>query len=86
MTLRAEAPPETRVRRFGRSQRWVHRTTAALMGVCVLTAACLYVPQLAELVGRRELVVRVHEWSGLALPVPSWPASSPATSAPTCAS
>lgn len=70
MTLRAEAPPETRVRRFGRSQRWVHRTTAALMGVCVLTAACLYVPQLAELVGRRELVVRVHEWSGLALPVP----------------
>jgi formate dehydrogenase subunit gamma len=40
------------------------------MGVCVLTAACLYIPQLAELVGRRELVVRVHEWSGLALPVP----------------
>ncbi|MFJ2236057.1 cytochrome b/b6 domain-containing protein [Streptomyces sp. NPDC087859] len=70
MTLRAEAPPETRVRRFGRSQRWVHRTTAALMGVCVLTAACLYIPQLAELVGRRELVVRIHEWSGLALPVP----------------
>ncbi|MEV7890283.1 cytochrome b/b6 domain-containing protein [Streptomyces sp. NPDC002817] len=70
MTLRAEAPPETRVRRFGRSQRWVHRTTAVLMGVCVLTAACLYIPQLAELVGRRELVVRIHEWSGLALPVP----------------
>ncbi|MFD3842312.1 cytochrome b/b6 domain-containing protein [Streptomyces sp. NPDC058642] len=70
MTLRAEAPPQPRVRRFGRSQRWVHRTTAALMGVCVLTAACLYIPQLAELVGRRELVVRLHEWSGLALPVP----------------
>lgn len=70
MTLRADAPPQTRVRRFGRSQRWVHRTTAALMGVCVLTAACLYIPQLAELVGRRELVVRIHEWSGLALPVP----------------
>ncbi|MFF4273876.1 cytochrome b/b6 domain-containing protein [Streptomyces sp. NPDC001536] len=70
MSLRAEAPPQTRVRRFGRAPRWVHRTTAALMGVCVLTAACLYVPQLAELVGRRELVVRVHEWSGLALPVP----------------
>jgi formate dehydrogenase subunit gamma len=40
------------------------------MGVCVVTAACLYVPQLAELVGRRELVVRIHEWAGLALPVP----------------
>ena len=71
MSLRADAPPAiTRVRRFGRAQRWVHRTTAALMGVCVATAACLYVPQFAELVGRRELVVRVHELAGLALPVP----------------
>ncbi|WP_266379095.1 cytochrome b/b6 domain-containing protein [Streptomyces canus] len=70
MTLRADAPPQAHVRRFGRSQKWVHRATAALMGVCVATAACLYVPQLAELVGRRELVVRVHEWAGLALPVP----------------
>ncbi|MFE3639004.1 cytochrome b/b6 domain-containing protein [Streptomyces cellostaticus] len=72
MSLRADtpAPPDARVRRFGPAQRWVHRGTAALMGVCVLTAACLYIPQLAVLVGRRELVVRVHEWAGLALPVP----------------
>ncbi|MCK1823509.1 cytochrome b/b6 domain-containing protein [Streptomyces sp. XM83C] len=56
--------------RFTRAERWIHRTTAALMGVCVATAACLYLPQLAELVGRRELVVRLHEWAGLALPVP----------------
>lgn len=40
------------------------------MGVCVGTAACLYVPRLAELVGRRALVVTVHEWSGLLLPAP----------------
>lgn len=40
------------------------------MLVCVATAAALYVPQLAELVGRRHLVVTVHEWSGLLLPVP----------------
>ncbi|MGW6022889.1 cytochrome b/b6 domain-containing protein [Streptomyces sp. NPDC055099] len=40
------------------------------MGVCVATAACLYLPQLAELVGRRALVVTVHEWSGLLLPAP----------------
>ncbi|MFJ9177437.1 cytochrome b/b6 domain-containing protein [Streptomyces sp. NPDC102360] len=58
------------VRRFTRAERWVHRATAALMGVCVATAACLYVPQLAELVGRRALVVTLHEWSGLLLPVP----------------
>ena len=71
MHLRVDAPPQAAgVRRFGRSQKWVHRTTAALMGVCVATAACLYVPQLAELVGRRELVVRIHEWAGLALPLP----------------
>ncbi|MEU6595888.1 cytochrome b/b6 domain-containing protein [Streptomyces flaveolus] len=72
MSLRAEspAPPRARVHRFARAERWVHRTTAALMGVCVLTAAVLYIPQLAVLVGRRELVVRVHECAGLALPVP----------------
>lgn len=72
MSLRADAPapPAARVHRFSRAERWVHRTTAALMGVCVVTAAVLYIPQLAVLVGRRELVVRVHECAGLALPVP----------------
>ncbi|WP_330456872.1 cytochrome b/b6 domain-containing protein [Streptomyces sp. NBC_00820] len=72
MTLRAEttAPPSARVHRFTPAERWVHRATAVLMSVCVVTAACLYVPQLAVLVGRRELVVRVHECAGLALPVP----------------
>ncbi|MGW1890935.1 cytochrome b/b6 domain-containing protein [Streptomyces sp. NPDC002004] len=61
----------SRVRRFTPAQRRVHRATAALMGLCVATAACLYLPQLAELVGRRLLVVTVHEWSGLLLPVPA---------------
>ncbi|UXY26592.1 cytochrome b/b6 domain-containing protein [Streptomyces sp. HUAS TT20] len=72
MSLRAEtpAPPDSRVRRFTPAERWIHRTTAALMGIVVLTAACLYIPQLAILVGRRELVVRIHECAGLALPVP----------------
>ncbi|AYN42167.1 formate dehydrogenase [Streptomyces dangxiongensis] len=64
------APPGTRVHRFAPAERWVHRGTAALMGLCVLTAAVLYVPPLAILVGRRELVVRVHECAGLALPAP----------------
>ncbi|MEW1772351.1 cytochrome b/b6 domain-containing protein [Streptomyces sp. NPDC086777] len=71
MTLRAEAPVATgRLYRFTPAERWIHRTTALLMGLCVATAACLYVPQLAILVGRRELVVRIHECAGLALPVP----------------
>ncbi|MFJ8601254.1 cytochrome b/b6 domain-containing protein [Streptomyces shenzhenensis] len=71
MSVRAETPMRTtRLRRFSRAERWVHRTTATLMGVCVVTAAFLYLPQLAVLVGRRALVVRVHEYAGLALPVP----------------
>ncbi|MYT72896.1 MULTISPECIES: cytochrome b/b6 domain-containing protein [unclassified Streptomyces] len=64
------AEPADRVRRFTPAERWVHRATAALMGLCVAGAACLYLPQLAELVGRRALVVTVHEWSGLLLPAP----------------
>ncbi|WP_431992133.1 cytochrome b/b6 domain-containing protein [Streptomyces albogriseolus] len=71
MPPRADAPPAaTTVRRFAPAQRWAHRATALLMGVCVATAACLYVPQLAQLAGRRALVVTLHQWSGLLLPVP----------------
>ncbi|MFJ3788760.1 cytochrome b/b6 domain-containing protein [Kitasatospora sp. NPDC090091] len=62
-------PPE-RLLRFTRAERRVHRATAALMLTCLATAACLYLPPLAELVGRRRLVVTVHVWCGLALPVP----------------
>jgi formate dehydrogenase subunit gamma len=40
------------------------------MLACLLSAACLYFPPLTELVGRRRLVVLVHEWSGVLLPVP----------------
>ncbi|PNE42935.1 cytochrome b/b6 domain-containing protein [Streptomyces noursei] len=59
-----------RLRRFTAGERWVHRATAALMGIMLLTAACLYVPYLAELVGRRSLLVTLHEWAGIALPAP----------------
>lgn len=66
------APPAERPRvpRFTRAEHRVHRATATLMAVCVLTAGCLYLPFLAELVGRRALMVTVHEWSGILLPVP----------------
>ncbi|MFE1990406.1 cytochrome b/b6 domain-containing protein [Streptomyces parvulus] len=71
MSRRPDAPPASaRVPRFSATERWAHRATAGLMGVCVLTAACLYVPQLAQLVGRRALLVTVHQWAGVALPVP----------------
>ena len=60
----------SRIARFTRAEHRVHRATATLMAVCVLTAGCLYLPFLAELVGRRALMVTVHEWSGILLPVP----------------
>lgn len=65
----AEHP--ARVGRFSPAERLVHLVTAALTGVCLASAACLYLPPLAELVGRRHLVVTVHEWSGLLIPAPA---------------
>ena len=61
---------ERRIPRFTRAERLVHRATAGLMLLCVGGAACLYFSPLAQLVGRRHLVVVVHEWSGILLPVP----------------
>jgi formate dehydrogenase subunit gamma len=66
----AKAHPATDVRRFTDAERWVHRTTSALMMTCVITALFLYVPALAEMVGRRRLLVVAHEWCGIFLPVP----------------
>ena len=56
--------------RFAPAARWVHRATAVLVGACLATAAVLYLEPLATLVGRRGLVVQVHLWAGLALPLP----------------
>ncbi|MGW0750426.1 cytochrome b/b6 domain-containing protein [Streptomyces sp. NPDC002587] len=68
--MRPSSERAARVNRFSRAERLVHRSTAALTLVCLAGAACLYLPPLAELVGRRYLVVTVHEWSGLLLPLP----------------
>ncbi|MEW2564917.1 cytochrome b/b6 domain-containing protein [Streptomyces griseorubiginosus] len=61
---------EGRIRRFSTAERMVHRVTGYLMLLCLVTAACLYLGPLAQLVGRRHLMVTVHEWSGITLPVP----------------
>ncbi len=62
--------PAELLARFTRAEKWVHRWTAGLMGVCLLTAAILYLGPLAVLVGRRGLVEQVHVVAGIALPVP----------------
>ncbi len=56
--------------RFDATQRAVHWLTALLFVVLMATALALYFPSIALLVGRRELIARVHLWAGLALPVP----------------
>ena len=58
------------IRRFTAAEHWIHRVTAAMTGVVLITAAFLYEPSLSELVGRRRLIVTVHEWTGVMLPVP----------------
>ncbi|MEV5388187.1 cytochrome b/b6 domain-containing protein [Streptomyces sp. NPDC052721] len=72
-TTPAGARHETggRVRRFALAPRLVHRTTGWLMLVCLLTAACLYLGPVAQLVGRRYLMITLHEWSGVLLPAPT---------------
>jgi formate dehydrogenase subunit gamma len=56
--------------RFSRPVRWVHGVTAALMIVCIATAAVLYNASLAVFVGDRYVVEQIHVWCGFALPVP----------------
>jgi formate dehydrogenase subunit gamma len=63
-------PSADQVRRFAPLTRYVHRAVAVLMGICVATAATLYVPELEVLVGHRYVVGRLHLYAGLALPVP----------------
>lgn len=58
------------VRRFTAAERMVHRTTGILMLLCAASAACIYIGPLAQAVGRRPLMITVHEWSGILLPGP----------------
>jgi formate dehydrogenase subunit gamma len=58
------------VLRFSRAERMVHRATAILMTICILTAAVLYNGPIAIAVGHRHLVELIHVYCGFALPVP----------------
>ena len=58
------------VPRFSRAERMIHRTTAILMTMCILTAAILYNGSLSVPIGHRHLVELIHVYCGFALPVP----------------
>lgn len=67
MTLSSDAA--TVLPRFSVGERWTHRVLGILMGVLLVTAALLYVPDLGGLVGNRQIVRVVHEAAGFALPI-----------------
>lgn len=70
-TTRPDTRRSTALPRFDRAERLLHWVNASLFAILLSTAAWLYIGQVQVLfpVGR-ELVRRLHVWSGLALPLP----------------
>jgi formate dehydrogenase subunit gamma len=68
MTLSSDVA--TRLPRFTAGERWTHRTVGILVGILLITAALLYVPDLSAVVGNRQTVRVIHEIAGFALPIP----------------
>ena len=62
-------PGPARVLRFDATQRAAHWLTALLFLILMATGLALFLPSIAVLVGRRELVARIHLWTGVVLPV-----------------
>jgi len=58
--------PSTRIRRWGRTERAVHWIHAAAFCVLLGSGLCLYLPSLAESVGRRPLLKTIHIYTAIA--------------------
>jgi formate dehydrogenase subunit gamma len=69
MNTHTDAAP-SRVHRFGRAERVVHRATAVLAIICIATAVILYNGAIEIRVGHRRVVQLVHVYCGFALPAP----------------
>jgi hypothetical protein len=67
---RPSGPVRHYLDRFSRAERAVHWITAALMIICIVTAAVLYNGSLSIKVGHRHVVELVHVYAGFALPAP----------------
>lgn len=59
-----------RIHRFSLAERIVHRVTAVLMIICILTAFDLYNGSISVAIGHRHLVELIHVYCGFALPIP----------------
>lgn len=57
--------------RFTEAEKWVHRTSAALVAALAVTGAVLYYEPFALAVGRRPIVEGTHIAAGLLLPIPA---------------
>jgi len=66
----ADRQSKVRILRFDGVQRTAHWANALLFGILMVTALPLYFPSLSDVVGRRALVVTIHVWSGVVLPIP----------------
>lgn len=64
------AEGEVTISRFSSAERWAHRSIAILTIILLITAALLYIPDFASLVGNRQIVRVIHEVAGFALPIP----------------
>jgi formate dehydrogenase subunit gamma len=63
MATRAEP---RRLPRYNRTERAVHWVHAAAFTILLASGLCLYLPSLAEAVGRRPLLKTVHVWTAVA--------------------
>jgi len=59
------ATAERRLARFGRTERMVHWIHASAFLVLFATGLCLYLPSLAEAVGRRPLLKTLHLYTAV---------------------
>jgi formate dehydrogenase subunit gamma len=67
----SEAPVHhVRLERFTTAERWVHRTLGIVLGVLIVTGALLFFPALGSLIGNRQIVSTIHEWTGWLVPIP----------------
>jgi formate dehydrogenase subunit gamma len=62
----AATEPARRLARFTRTERAVHWVHAAAFVVLLASGLCLYLPALAELVGRRQLFKSIHFYTAIA--------------------
>ncbi|MDA2989724.1 MAG: cytochrome b/b6 domain-containing protein [Actinomycetota bacterium] len=70
VTTNPSSDARTRLPRFTRAERYLHRIVAALTFVLLATAAALYFPDISVLVGNRPLVSDIHVIAGFVLPIP----------------